>query len=257
MERILVTGSSGHLGSMLRQSLEQQGHEVIPGDRYGTVPKDVKTVINCGTYGNIYDHKNIPEIYRANVMNVATIASSKPELFINISSSSVLLPEQTHYSTAKRTGEKIVEMSGGVSIRPSTIVGYRDNPAHLVPKLIKSCLTGEQMPFVPEPHHDFIDVSDVVHAIALIMTCLIHNPELVRGKTFNVSRNESHSNQQVKEIIEEATQQKANIRLVENMRPYDTKDWKVDNSDIVSLGWKPKVSLDQSIRNIVNQLQYA
>lgn len=252
MERLLVTGSSGHLGSHLSERLKQAGYEVLKGDRQGNVPEKVTGIFNCGTYGNVYDHKDIPEIYRANVVNVAKLIQSKPDIFINVSSSSVLLPVQTHYSLAKAAGEKIVEHEEGINIRPSTITGVGEAPQRLIPKLIKSCLTGEQMPFVADATHDYIDVEDVVDAMSFIVFGV--TSELwcgLRGKTLNVSSGELHTNQEVREIVESVTGKKANIVAVESMRSYDTKSWKVDNSRLAWLGWEPKVTLEQSIKNMV------
>ena len=245
-ERFLLFGSHGLLGLKVKEHLEASGREVIRGDREGAVPVGVDVIINCASYGNMYGQTDEKEIYRANVTLLKTALGGEWKQFVNISSSSVLLPKLTSYSQVKKEGEEICQKAGAISIRPSSITGPGEQKEHLIPKLIDSCLRGTEMPFVGEPTHDYIHVLDVVSAIGLLLVI----PE-ARGKVFNVSSGVITTNEQVLDLVEECTGAKANIKRVDSMRPYDTKDWKVDNSEMRALGWQPTISLRESIQQMV------
>jgi nucleoside-diphosphate-sugar epimerase len=103
------------------------------------------------------------------------------------------------------------------------------------------------MPFVSGPTHDFIDVRDVVNAILMLS---VGSPEAL-GRVFNISGHKATSNQEVRSVVEKVTGKKANVKLVDSMRPYDNKNWLVDNSDLVRFGWKPQISLEESVKDMV------
>src|SRR3990167_3204774 len=171
----LVSGSRGFLGSGLTAQLERSSQEVIRGDRLCEYVPKVDRVVDLAAYGNTSGHAgDIYEIYRANVMRpinlIKAIQTTSPDCrsIMFISSSSVLLDKQTHYSLSKQALERMVIKFAEefqlpiVVIRPSTVTGPGEAPQRLIPKLIDSCLNGTEMPFVPDPTHDYIDVRDVV-----------------------------------------------------------------------------------------------
>ena len=158
----------------------------------------------------------------------------------------MLLPQQTFYSLAKQAGElACLNWDGPAKIlRPSSITGTGESKEHLIPKLINSCLTGEEMLFVGEPTHDYVNVRDVVRAIEILAK--------TSGKqTVNVSSGTSTGNEEVLAIVEDCTGRRANIKRVDSMRNYDTKGWVVDNSEMLKLGWMPESSLKDSIKEMV------
>ncbi|MEK9207505.1 MAG: hypothetical protein AAB922_03425, partial [Patescibacteria group bacterium] len=91
------------------------------------------------------------------------------------------------------------------------------------------------------------DVRDVVDAILM----LSHRSPEVTGRVFNLSSNKSTSNQEVLEIVEKLTGKKANLKMVGQMRAYDNKNWVVDNSEMLKLGWSLRYSLEDSVRNMI------
>jgi len=251
MERWYISGSHGFLGSKLLGRLERSSQEVIRGDRDGNLPTGVDYVVNCQTYGNMYWHKDAEQIYKANLFNLVRMLGSADGVraFIHISSSSVLLSEQTYYSLAKRASEELCVLDGRpVVVRPSSTTGVGEQKEHLIPKLIDSCLNGTEMPFVSESTHDYINISDVISAIAL----LAQMPD-TKGRIFNVSSGTATSNEEVLAIVEGYVGSRANLKRVGTLRKYDTKDWKVDNSDMRALGWSPQVSLRETIQQMIAQ----
>jgi len=133
-------------------------------------------------------------------------------------------------------------------VRPGSVIGTNEQPQHLIPKLIDSCLHHSRMDFVKEPTHDFVDVRDVVDAMLLIA----ENAKAHPGQTFEVARGKAVSNKEVLDLVEKTTKGRANLHNVESLRPYDNTDWKLDNSAIKELGWRPQYTLRQTIKEMVN-----
>ncbi len=201
-------------------------------------------IINFSTYGNYYHQTDHNLTWTVNVKTptiLSMCAGRKP--FINFSTSSVLLQKQTDYSLSKIAAENILKQNGGTSIRPSTVIGVGEQSHHLIPTLIRSCLLGEKMPFVPTPTHDFIDVDMVVKAIPFC---------LYLEEAINVSSGITHTNEQVRKLVEHITGKKANVEIVDRLRDYDTKHWLVDNSRLRELGFSPSKTLLQTIEEMVD-----
>lgn len=222
------------------------GHQVIKLKHEDiTSDFDVDVVFNLASYGNMSYQQDRDEIFKANITNLYALLNGKWKKFINFSTSSVLLPTQTMYSATKAAGEQLVSFYKGINVRPSTIIGKGEQKEHLIPTLINSCLTGESMPFVPEPTHDFIDIEDVIEGTLKVL----ENGE--EGMSYNISNNNKWSNQDVKYIVEFKTGRKANTYNVGTLRKYDTFDWRINNYDTMLLGWKPKKPLEQSIEEMI------
>lgn len=97
------------------------------------------------------------------------------------------------------------------------------------------------MDFVPEPCHDYVDVEDVADG-------LIYLAENKMTGIHELGSVVATSNEQVLEMVEAATGKKANVRVVKQLRDYDTKDWYCREP---VFGWKPKKTLSQSIQEMV------
>ena len=210
-------------------------------------------IFHLATYGNMSNHNEKQVIFQANVINTWNMLMAFQAIdykaFINFSSSSVLLEYETMYSATKLMGELLTgQFPKTVSVRPSTVIGVGEQSQHLIPTLIRSCLYEEEMPFISEPSHDFIAVEDVVSGVLKI----IENMDKV-GKQVNISSGIQTTNQTVREIVEELTGKKANVKYIDKMREYDTKDWRVNNAALVNLGWKPIDYLQDTIKKMIRE----
>lgn len=262
-----VSGSHGFIAKHLIKKVEQSKLIVVPIDRDLLTNKEqLKDFFNkekpdyifhLATAGNVHNYQQEKEIiFQANVVNTWNMLMASQNIdykaFINFSTSSVLLPYETMYSTTKLAAEIIVsQFPKTISIRPSTVIGIGEQPEHLIPSLIRSCLYGEGMPFVSDPSHDFIDVEDLILGILKVMENIGNTKRSL--KSINISSGKQYNNHQVKEIVELLTGKKANIQIEDNLRVYDTKDWKVDNSMIVSLGWQPTFTLEETIAGMIKE----
>lgn len=254
-ERSLITGSHGFLGEHLVRSLEQQGHIVIRGNREGTCPEVIDYIFDLASYGNLYHQKDFGEIYQANFyrfMKMLEIAQDY-RAFLYVSTSSVELPYLTFYAAAKLAGEGLARAWANtykkpvVIVRPFSVTGVGEQEEHFIPRLIRSCLYGEEMPFVPEPVHDFVDVEDVVAAFLILAKNARHH----KGEIFEIGSGQQYSNADIKGIVEMITGKKANVREAVSLRPYDTRHWVANPAKLWNLGWKPQKDIVKTIKEMV------
>lgn len=251
----ILTGANSFLGKRLMQKIGA-GAVTVPHDAIpDTAWPDCDRFFFLSTYGNIVGQTDISEIMRANIGHLGYVLESyreesKCEHFTFVSSSSVLLPIQTPYSRAKRAAEEMMLAYGtkGCILRPFSIVGVGEQAEHLIPTLIRSCLEGETMQFVPEPVHDFVDVSDVVEA----MLSLAENKST---GIFEIGRGIPVTNAEVRCIVEDICKQKANLRIIDSMRDYDYSNWYMKDNRL-ALGCTPKKSLKDSIQEMVDAYKF-
>lgn len=221
-----VSGASGFLGQHLLPKLSGTTISIPHNSIQSAKLRDFYYFYFMSAYGNLSWQKDAHMTLKANVNDVVHILNEidsldfDPDLFIFLSSSSVNLKVQTCYSRTKLAAEHIIlsRQIPSCIVRPFSVTGVGETKEHLIPTLIRSCLEGEEMNFVPHATHDWIDISDVTDALLYFARNKITGiQELGRGWAV--------SNQEVKEIVEKATNSKANIKEVKSLREYDQEDW--------------------------------
>lgn len=251
-EEHYITGSNGFIGNHLCSVLSN----FIRGSRT-KVNGGAEHIVDLASYGNLASQTDIEEIYKVNFERVKIFLqfSKRYNSLILTSTSALQQLNQNDYIKSKGMMEEFAlnfaleRKLPIVVIRPSSITGIGEQKEHFIPKLIRSCLYGEEMPFVEFPVHDFISVDDVVSAILFIE----ENIDKCKGNVFNVSTNIGQSNKQIKEMVESITENKANVKLVDSLRKYDSENWVVDNSKLLKLGWKPIKTLEETICSMVSK----
>ena len=253
--------------------MEEQGRSALYLPRDWKEIPDFDVVVNLSAYGNYYDQTGEKTTYQVNLGDTIMLALEtvgRPySAFIQIGSSSELGRQsepmaenanprpETYYATSKLAGTHFCQVFARkndkpiVVVRPFSVTGVGEQSKHLIPTLIRSCLYGEEMKFVGEPVHDFIDIEDLIDAIVL----LSKHAEENKGEVFHVGSGRQYSNEEVKLIVESSTGKNANIIRVPSMRSYDSECWVADNRKIKSLGWRPRLSLEDSIRRMVKHEQ--
>jgi len=250
-----ITGSSGFLGTHLVKALK--GKKVITILHKDIVSFDYQPFENfyyLSTYGNLIHHDDDDKIFQANIIDLIKVLQQVIHYdfksFVFISTSSVKLRRQTMYSRLKKAAEEILlaclekYRKPICIIRPFSITGVGEQPVHLIPTLIRSCLEREFVNFAPMPSHDWIDVEDVVSGILTL------SKNHARG-IYELGTGIQYTNQQVLELVEKATGKKANINIVNRLRDYDTTKWVSENFRARGYGWLPRISLETSIKNMV------
>jgi len=268
MIKVAITGWNGFIAQHLDKALRKAEYSVvgIPRSILYDMPGIIRFmdfnkpefIIHCASYGNNFSQDNDLETIYANIIATINLLEMTRDVpykgFINFSSSSVGLPYETFYSATKASSERLVRAFVNkyhkpvFSVRPFTVIGSGEQEEHLIPTLIKSCLTGSEMPFVSEPVHDYIDVDDLCSAVL----CLMQYAEKLKGQIIDIGTGVSTSNKKVKEIVEKLTRKKANCVEVKSMRPYDSEEWVADPEVLEFLGWVPKHRLENTISEMVN-----
>lgn len=249
-----VTGSSGFIGKHLVSKLSGKTVTIPHGKIMDYKFRDFRRFYFLSTYGNMADHKDPLKILEANIAHLRYVIESILEKklncdsFVFTSSSSVLLPVQTQYSVSKRAAEDMLKLTSlpYCIIRPYTVIGVGEQKAHLIPTLIRSCLEGWQIEFVPDATHDYIDVDDVVRAMLTL------SKEKSTG-IFELGKGIAITNQEVLDIVEEVTGKKANITVVDQLREYDSRKW---CCKITGERWPDLKPLRKSIEEMVEDYQY-
>lgn len=248
-----ITGKNGFLGGRLADRLKN--FTAIPHEEI--LNFDIKPFSHfffLSAYGNMSFQTEDNKIIQANLLDLLTTIQKASahdfDSFLYMSTSSVKLPIQTMYSRTKEAAEKVLlafmeKYNLPISIvRPFSITGVGEQEKHLIPTLIRSCLFGERMDFVPGPAHDFIDVEDVIDGM------LVLSKVKARG-IFELGSGKDITNETIKEIVERITGKKANLNYVGRMRNYDNDTWVSRNNRVRDFGWSPKKSLEQSITEMV------
>ena len=245
MINTLVTGSGGFIGSCLVAKLgltHMKPSCLTHKDIIHWRSCDTDKLFFLSTYGNMAHHSVHKMMVQANVSDLISVLSGFTGWICYMSSSSVTLPVQTPYSRTKRAAEEILQALPELKsciVRPYSVTGVGEQKEHLIPTLIRSCMEGEEMPFDPYPVHDFIDVEDVVEGLLWL------SERKVSG-IHEFGSGIGCTNQAVKELVEEATGKKANVKESKALRPYDSPNWFCRNPS-----FKPRKPLVTSIQEMV------
>lgn len=261
MARYLITGSSGFIGKGLTKELRKAGHEVMTlklrEDNLYRSLTHWDYIINLSAYGNKYDQSDEAQIITANTLELfdllfATIGM-KYKAFLNISTSGHILECDSFYGATKMAGEYLARAFARkydlplVNVRPYSVYGEGDDPAHFIPTAIQAFQTNSELKLAPGIH-DWIHVEDVVAALLVIA----ENAQELKGKSVDVGSGLEISNHAVISMLRTATGKPGRIIEVEQMRDYDTHSWRADTSLLRKLGWEPKHDLEEDLYNLAN-----
>lgn len=134
-----------------------------------------------------------------------------------------------------------------VTVRP--FLTYGENQTNqLVPFVIRKCLNNETINTTKgEQTRDFIYVKDVVDALITIMK----NPEKVVGEILNICTGKETSIKDVVLLIKKYTdsESKINFGALEYRKGENMHFFGSNQKISALLGWKPKYSLEQGIKN--------
>lgn len=228
---IAVSGSTGFIGSHLVKRFS----EVIPITQevlYQPLKlqelfqrENPEIIFHLASYGN-HSFQNDPQMcVMANIMATFNILSASLitpyKNFVNFSTSSVLLPKETFYSATKAGGERICKAFVSQYKRPITIVrpysvfGEGEADFRFIPTVCRALIKDEEFPLVEEPVHDWIYVGDFLD---ILLKNLDYDSDIGSGTQI--------TNKQIVNLLEEISGKKAKIKKVENLRDYDSENWK-------------------------------
>ena len=281
----IVTGSHGFCGTHLSDYLLKSGKTVIQLPRELLIsPTKLKKflsayqpfrIYNLEAYGNLHGQDDKFEIYNAIVGKLLNLLEASKDLdcqgFITAGSSSeygykkepmvetMMIEPTSLYGAAKAAATHLAQAwalqfdKPIVVYRPASITGIGEQAIHLIPTLIRSCMLHEAIQFIPEPTHDYINVMDVVRAVAL----LCENAESYKGEIFNIGTGKQFTNQQVLDMVEKYSEHIANIVALKNLRVFEKSEtWVVNSDKLRKLGWVPEISFDRNIQDMVEERDF-
>jgi|GEM_PF-760937 len=281
-ETEIVCGAGGFLGRNLREHLESKEKEVkvlsvemlldIGGMREFLRDNEPYHFYYLAAYGNLHGQDDVQEIYRATILKLLNVLQATEgtdcRSFLTAGTTSeygnkkepmredMLLEPEGFYAAAKVGATHLARVwaiqkkAPVVVFRPASITGPGEQPIHLIPTLIRSCMSGEPMPFVAEAFHDYINVWDVCSALEILSQVAKDRA----GEIFNVGTGTQTSNDAVKEMVEAVTGHRAKImQSVRYNARFASDVWIADSVKMRELGWKPKWTLQDTIREMVRR----
>lgn len=224
-------------------------------------------IYHLAAYG-AYPHQNEPDkIARTNILGTLNLLRASRhldyELFVNTGSSSEygfksapmketdILEPASYYAVAKASQTLLCshfareEKKPIITLRPFSVYGPFEEPARLIPALMKALYFKESMNLVsPDTSHDHIYIDDMIDAY-LLTDRLKDFP----GGVFNIGTGRQSSIRDVVETAVRITGKTADFRWnMMEARGWDTADWVADISKARQLlHWSPKIPLEKGL----------
>ncbi len=176
----------------------------------------------------------------------------------------LLEPTNEPYAIAKIAGIKMCEAyrdqygCNFISVMPTNLYGPNDNfdlqKSHVLPALIRKFYTATQegQPSVEiwgtgSPKREFLHVDDLAEACLFLMKSYDERDFL------NVGTGEDISIKELAEMVARIVGFEGKLRF-DSSKPDGTPRKLMDVSKLHSLGWKAKISLEDGIRGVVNDI---
>lgn len=284
MKNIFITGSRGDIGSRLRQSLMNDGFNVIESTDAAL------RIENKDYFEAIENPESIDVMYHLAAISFVPLSWDKPSDFIKINvlgTSNVLefcnenkiklvyissyaygipqyLPiDENHpvlsvnpYALSKNMGEQLCEFYGKNFqlsyniIRPFNVFGSLKNKSMLIPEIIDQIVKGDNIKVKDlVPRRDYIFIDDVIDFLMM-------SKNKFTNDVYNLGSGQSYS---VKEIID--TCQKvwgSNIEVIsaEVIRKNEIPETVSNMSKVKNVfNWAPKYNLEEGLIAMKNKIE--
>ena len=267
---IVLTGSRGLIGNLLKDKLRSAGHNIILEiDKRIGIDTDylehhkldgfekVDMVIHASAYCKIKETIANPDLGHINALSTYKVLEfcrkNKIPKIVFFSSSRVLNKEANPYTAGKMYGESLCKAYHdcyGIDyliIRPSTVYGpFWDKTRRLMHIYITSALKNEDLIIYGNPETktlDFTYVDDFVEGVSLAM-------KNQWNKEYNISGGEEYNISDLAKFIIQETGSKSKI-IIEGAEIAQPQQVKVDISELQRLGYQPKVNLLEGVKKCI------
>jgi len=279
--KIAVSGSNGFVGCHICAQLEKQGHHIVKIDISHGVDLCDRSVIekiepvDCFIHlaNLVYvpaSYEDPERYYRVNyltTLNALEICRKYNARLIYASSYIYGTPQylpvdEDHpicpfnpYAQTKVLCEKMCEgyhrdFKVKVSIlRPFNLYGVSQKGMLLIPEIIGQLKEGKDKIQLKaaSPRRDYVNVVDVAAAFA---ACIKDTNDY---EIYNVCSGESVSVLEITEIINKHLKKKVEFKFAESDRPNEVNETRGSCKKLESLGWKPTISFEEGIIQILNK----
>lgn len=238
--KVIITGSSGFIGSHLKTRLEKE-HEIIEYDT--SIGKDIKSfkvsdaefVIHLAATADVRRSIKYPEEYWEN--NVVTTTEIQRQCdrmnvpLLYASSSCAARWWLSPYGTTKKVNEETA-FGGQVGLRFTTVYGEGARESMLIGKIVR-----QEVGYLTPHVRDFIYVDDVVDAIILLME---KYREIPLKSYYNIGTGKGVRVDSLGEFFG------LDVPVLSG-DDCEAEDNTADNQDLLDLGWKPKMGIENYI----------
>ena len=275
----IMTGHKGLIGTFLMKRLEQEGHvckmtyDLRSGQDVRTIDKLKRKAdivfhlaahckINEGTLNPILPFRNNVE---GTFHALEFCRKSGIKKFIFFSTSRNLSPEENPYTASKKYGEQLCEayrQCYGIEyiiVRPSSVYApIVDETGRLLTDWCRDALLGKELKIYGDYNKtlDFTHIDDFNDAIML----LINNWEQTKNKAFDISGDREIKLVDIADMIRNEMDKYLSItwkngyQFLVNMYPPEIAQpqrVKVDITEMKKLGYKPKISIEEGIKQLI------
>lgn len=210
--------------------------------------KDVSMTVFAnliGTYNMLSASVDVP--YKAFIYTSSSSVYGRKSQAMN--EEDVIHPE-TYYASSKAGAEHLCsafakqEGKPIINARLFSVYGEGEAEFRFIPTVIQSMKEKKTFQLEEQAVHDWIHVSDVIDALLLIA----QKAQNLNRKTINVGTGRSHTNKEVCELLKKISGIQYLATPMYGLRKNDSEVWVADNSYLKSLGWYPRIMLEEGLR---------
>ncbi|MEM2159934.1 MAG: NAD-dependent epimerase/dehydratase family protein [Candidatus Nitrosotenuis sp.] len=275
MDRILITGSSGFIGTQVVEKLAQyqtitdsngkrtdlrvreQVVRIDPADVVihlgGKTPQEElkwSEYFDNNTSGTLNVLEYCMQKKVKKMIYVSSYVYGKPE-HCPIDEDHPINPHNA-YAESKYLGERLCQFYCSQSdlsviiLRPFNIFGESMRGGFLIPNLVDASKTNNRITIInKKSKRDFLHIDDFVE---LILKVKDYNAKF---EIFNVGSGESHSFEEIIEKIEKFSSKKLNVDYQEDNKSF-IDDIRSDISKIKNkIGWQPRIKFDDGLQRVL------
>ncbi len=279
MSRIVaISGSSGFIGSRIRETLEEKGDIVLPIPRELLLRPNLlkffmdenkpEVIIHCAAYGNMSHQGSSEATFQANVLGTWNLLTASNNInykaFINFGSSSEYgrrqsamkeesLPEPESMYACTKVASTFLSRSFAktynkpvATVRPFSVYGEGEADFRLIPTAIRCALYGEEMTLDAQALHDWIYIDDLVDGVLRV----IDHAKTLQGQAINIGTGRQYKNSEIVNMIAEMLDTPIKTKL-SLLRPQDSNMWVADNRTLKLLGWREGHDLWEGLSHCV------
>jgi nucleoside-diphosphate-sugar epimerase/predicted O-methyltransferase YrrM len=263
---VLITGSSGVVGTPLVKELSEKGHNIIEVrhdlrsrgvlDQYfDTTNIDIVIVLACTSVGSkfTFDSSYISDNLRILEYTFETINKYKIP-FIYASSQ---MANMTHnpYAVLKRVGEFYSEYSGGISVKLWNIYGPQkvSSKSQVVSDFIHQAINNREIQMLTDGQ----EVRQMLHSedLARALCHIAENYEHCKvsfGNSIDISSFEWISVREIADIVSELVG--PNVKVIPGKKTTPNINYNEPRKDFLTTGWKPSVCIREGILDIIKSM---